>query len=78
MKSGSAVRVQDDCSPQMVTAIESPMGEEVKSAMPTMAVASSAAPTQTPRPRRKKSVVRKMTMEMVSLMLPPAPLRFRG
>jgi hypothetical protein len=68
MKSGKAVSVHEDCSPQIVTAIESPIGADVKRNIPTIAVVKSAAPTQTPIPRRMNNVDRKMITESVSVI----------
>src|SRR5947209_15324606 len=47
-KSGSAVSVQDDAEPQIVTAMASPAGREEKSSMPIHATPESARPIQTP------------------------------
>ena len=48
MKSGSAVSVQLDDEPQIVTAIASPAGRELKSCMPIQATPESVRPIQTP------------------------------
>ena len=48
MKSGSAVSVQLDDEPQIVTAIASPAGRELKSCMPIQATPDSVRPIQTP------------------------------
>src|SRR3954463_7752967 len=55
MKSGRAVRVQLDAEPQIVTAIASPAGRELKSCMPIQATPESARPIQTPLARMRKS-----------------------
>ena len=51
MKSGSAVSVQLEAEPQIVTAIASPAGRELKSCMPIQATPDSVRPIQTPLPR---------------------------
>src|SRR4051812_1969400 len=55
MKSGSAVRVQLDDEPQIVTAIASPAGRELNSCMPIQATPDSVKPIQTPLPRIRNS-----------------------
>src|SRR6478672_3333917 len=50
-KSGSAVSVQDDVVPQIVTAIASPAGRVENSVIPIQATPASASPIQTPLPR---------------------------
>src|SRR6185436_12222697 len=54
-KSGSAVSVHDDAVPQIVTAIASPAGRELKSSMPIHATPASASPIQTPLPSSANS-----------------------
>jgi hypothetical protein len=54
-KSGSAVSVHDDAVPQIVTAIASPAGRELKSSMPIHATPDNARPIHTPLPSRAKS-----------------------
>ena len=51
MKSGRAVSVQLDDEPQIVTAIASPAGRELKSCMPIQATPDSVRPIQTPLAR---------------------------
>ena len=48
MNSGSAVSVQLDDEPQIVTAIASPAGRELNSCMPIQATPESVRPIQTP------------------------------
>ncbi len=48
MNSGSAVSVQLDDEPQIVTAIASPTGRVVNSSIPMKATPTSASPIQTP------------------------------
>ena len=55
MKSGSAVSVQLDAEPQIVTAIASPAGRELNSCMPIQATPDSVRPIQTPLPRIRNS-----------------------
>src|SRR5437763_3998611 len=55
MKSGSAVSVQLDAEPQIVTAIASPAGRELKSCMPIQATPESVRPIQTPLARMRNS-----------------------
>ena len=74
MNIGRAVSVQDDCEPQIVVAIEAPIGREVNSSMPMTAQARRLAPTQTPEPSMKNSAPRKTQVARSSLILhlPPA------
>src|SRR3954471_13638046 len=51
MKSGSAVSVQLDDEPQIVTAMASPAGRELNSCMPIQATPESVRPIQTPLAR---------------------------
>ena len=53
--SGSAVSVHDDDEPQIVTAIASPAGRELKSSMPIHATPASARPIHTPLPSSANS-----------------------
>src|SRR6187455_1328053 len=55
MKSGRAVNVQLDEEPQIVTAIASPAGRELKSCMPIQATPESVSPIQTPLARIRNS-----------------------
>src|SRR6476619_3540610 len=55
MNSGSAVSVQRDAEPQIVTAIASPAGRELNSCMPIQATPDSVRPIQTPLARIRKS-----------------------
>src|SRR5688500_8498593 len=55
MNSGSAVRVQLEAEPQIVTAIASPAGRALKSCMPIQATPASARPLQPPLPRIRNS-----------------------
>ena len=83
MKSGSAVRVQLDDEPQIVTAIASPTGRVVKSSMPTNATPTSARPIQTPVPSRRKSaamsspVIAKSLIRRARAPHPPLPAPHR-
>src|SRR6185295_10540649 len=54
-KSGSAVSVQLDAEPQIVTAIASPAGRELKSCMPIQATPERVSPIQTPLARIRNS-----------------------
>ena len=52
INSGSAVSVHDEADPHTVTAIASPTGRAVNSAMPNHATPSSPMPIHTPQPSR--------------------------
>src|SRR5947207_4994335 len=72
-KSGSAVSVQDDAVPQIVTAIASPAEREEKSAIAVQATPVSASPIQTPLPSNAKSatinsVVTRRSLDMRRLL----------
>src|SRR5205823_8246793 len=72
-KSGSAVSVQDDAVPQIVTAIASPAEREEKSAIAVHATPASASPIQTPLPSSANSatinsVVTKRSLDMCRLL----------
>ena len=62
MKSGRAVRVQEEDADQMVVIMASPTGREVNSSMPTKATPRRARPTQTPVPSSRKRTNRKMAI----------------
>ena len=55
MNSGSAVSVQLDAEPQIVTAIASPAGRVLNSCMPIHATPESVSPIHTPLPRMRNS-----------------------
>src|SRR5438477_8296623 len=72
-KSGSAVSVQDDAVPQIVTAIASPAEREEKSAIAVQATPASASPIQTPLPSNANratinSVVTRRSLDMRRLL----------
>jgi hypothetical protein len=67
-KSGSAVSVQLEAEPQMVTAMASPAGRDEKICMAIHATPESVRPIHTPLPRmRKSAAIRRPAMAM-SLM----------
>src|SRR4051812_46390315 len=68
MKSGNAVSVQLADEPQIVTAIASPAGRELKSCMPTQATPESVSPIQTPLPRMRKRVAISSAVIAMSLI----------
>src|ERR1700710_2911194 len=68
MNSGSAVNVQLDAEPQIVTAIASPAGRELKSCMPTHATPDSVSPIHTPLPRIRNSVAIRSAVIAMSLI----------
>ena len=77
MNMGSAVSVHDDCAPQRIMAMESPVGRLVNSSMPIQAQPSRAAPTHTPEPNSANSDSTKIAIRMPSL-IPRALRRLRA
>ena len=69
-KSGSAVSVQDDAEPQIVTAIASPAGRDENSSMPIHATPASASPIHTPLPSSRNSVTMRRVVISASIALP--------
>src|SRR5829696_6260923 len=65
---GSAVSVQLDALPQIVTAIASPAGRELNSCMPIQATPESVRPIQTPLPRMTNSAATNSSVMPMSLM----------
>ena len=51
IKSGNAVKVQEDADPQMVITMLSPTGRLVNSSIPIQATPASDRPIQTPLPK---------------------------
>src|SRR6476619_6849230 len=68
MKSGSAVSVQLDAEPQIVTAIASPAGRELKSCMPIQATPESVRPIQTPLARIRNSAAIRIAVTAASFI----------
>src|SRR6476619_1104016 len=68
MNSGSAVSVQLDDEPQIVTAIASPAGRELNSCMPIQATPESVRPIQTPLARMRKSATIRIAVMETSLI----------
>ena len=70
MNSGSAVRVQDEAEPQMVTAIASPTGRLVNNSMPIQATPVSVRPTQTPLAKIRNSAATSSKVMLMSMACP--------
>jgi hypothetical protein len=69
---GSAVSVQLEALPQIVSAIASPAGRLLNSCMPIHATPDSVRPIQTPLPRIRNSVTISSAVIAMSLMAAPA------
>ena len=66
--SGSAVSVQLEALPQMVTAIASPAGRLLNSCMPIQATPDSVSPIHTPLPRIRNSAAISSPVTAISLI----------
>ena len=66
MNNGKAVKVQLDAEPHIVVAIASPTGRLVNSIIPIAATPIRLTATQTPVPRNRNRIVRKITVKVIS------------